>query len=101
MSRSRKTGGFASCTVYFGNRTIPFFGLSISRISTCSSSGFGAGFGGGGVYFGVAAASAAAASGEIARVRLGAADGGGTRSDGVGASTGDVAGVTGVISRAG
>src|SRR3954470_13517185 len=93
MSRSRKTGGFASCTMYFGKRTMPFFGLSTSRISTCSDSGFGSGFGGGGVYFGEAAASAAAASLEIGRVRFGP-DGAGAFS-GAGARMGDDAEVDG------
>src|SRR5437868_1098752 len=85
-SRSLNTGGRASRTTYFGRRTMPFRGLSTSRASGCSSSGFGAGFGAGGTYFGVAAASCAATSPELTRCRFGADAGA------VGDETADVAG---------
>src|SRR5262245_46757603 len=74
-----------------GSRMILFAGLSTSRRSTSSDSGFGSGFGGGGVYLGEAAASAAATSGETARERLGV-DGGGAFSAGLGARMGEAAG---------
>src|SRR5689334_22426572 len=74
-------------------RMIWFFGLSISRMSGSSDSGFGSGFGGGGEYLGEAAANAAATSGDIARVRRGPAGGDVfSFSSGFGASTGEVAG---------
>jgi hypothetical protein len=53
---------------------MPFFGLSTSRMSICSSSGLGSGLGGGGEYLGDAAANAAATSPETARLRRGVDD---------------------------
>src|SRR5829696_10524879 len=94
MARSVNTAGRGSWTITFGSRTMVFLGLSVSRKSSTSASGLGSGFGGGGEYFGAAAARAAATSGDIARVRLGAA-GGGAFSAGLGESTGEDAGDTG------